>query len=116
MKKVATKKSIKKKIYRNPKNKKKTTIYFKKGKKIIPKNYSSFTKKNHIHGIIKLLSSDYKSIKKDMKKFTHFNIQWVHHKPEKNYLIAKIDRKGFFDGNTYIPAIINGNNFAKIFL
>ena len=113
MKELITKESFKKKMHRNL-NKKKVTLYFNKEKKIIPEDYSTFSKKNHIHGIIKLSPSDYKLIKKNTKRLTHFNLQWTTHKPKRNYLIVKIDRKGYFDGNTYKPAILDGNNFVLV--
>ena len=62
-------------------------IYFRKGKSIIVEDHDLFTKRHNIHGIIQSLSSDFKLIKKNMDRYTHFNIQNTEHKPGKNYLI-----------------------------
>ena len=92
-------------------------IYFKKGKNIIFENINIFCKKYNIHGEIKLFHSDFKLIKNNMVKFTHFNIQYTKHKPGKNYLIIKIYKQGYFDGITYKQCILNSKNFifAKCF-
>ena len=52
-----------------------------------------------------------KLIKKNMNRFTHFNIQRTFHKPGKNYLIIKIHKQGYFDGTTYKQSILDSNNF-----
>ena len=86
-------------------------IYFRKGKNIISKNKGVFLKKYNVHHCIKILRSDFKLIKKNMNRFTHFNIQDTKHKPGRNYLIVKIDKQGYFDGITYKQAIFDSNNF-----
>ena len=74
---------MKKRYKRQPAKWKK--VYFKKGKNIISENYITFLKKYKIHAIIKILRSDFKLIKKNMTRFTHFNAQNTIHKPGKNY-------------------------------
>ena len=88
-------------------------IYFGKGKNIISKNKGVFLKKYNVHECIKILRSDFKLIKKNMSRFTHFNIQYSDHKPGKNYLIMKIYKQGYFNGSTstYKHAILDSNNF-----
>ena len=88
-------------------------IYFRKGKNIISKNRAVFLKKYNVHHIIQILLSDFKLIKKNMNRFTHFNIQYTAHKPGKNYLIMKIHKRGYFNGSTstYKDAILDSNNF-----
>ena len=88
-------------------------IYFRKGKNIISKNRSVFLKKYNVHHCIKILPSDFKLIKKNMNRFTHFNIQYSDHKPGKNYLIMKIHKQGYFNESTsaYRHAILESNNF-----
>ena len=85
-------------------------IYFRKGKNIISENISFFHKKYNINAIIQILHSDFKLIKKNMNRFTHFNIQNTLHKPGKNYLIAKIHKPGYFDGVTYKQSVLDNNN------
>ena len=88
-------------------------IYFRKGKNIISENLSVFRKKYNVHTGIQILHSDFKLIKKNMNRFTHFNIQYSEHKPGKNYLIMKIHKRGYFNGSTstYKDAILDSNNF-----
>ena len=99
---------MKKRFKRQPEWKK---VYFKKGKNIISENYITFSKKYKSHAIIKILRSDFKLIKKNMTRFTHFNAQNTIHKPGKNYLIFKIYKKGYFDGSTNKQPILYYNNF-----
>ena len=89
-------------------------IYFRKGKNIISENLSVFRKKYNVHTGIQILHSDFKLIKKSMNRFTHFNIQYTGHKPGRNYLIVKIDKRGYFDGITYKQAIFDSNNFILV--
>jgi len=86
-------------------------IYFRKGKNIISENIDVFFKKYNVHNCIQILHSDFKLIKKNMNRFTHFNIQNTVHKPGRNYLIVKIDKRGYFDGITFKQAILDSNNF-----
>ena len=86
-------------------------IYFRKGKNIISENIGVFLKKYNAHHGIQILHSDFKLIKKNMNRFTHFNIQNTGHKPGKNYLIMKIHKRGYFDGITFKQPIYNSNNF-----
>jgi len=86
-------------------------IYFRKGENIVSENLSVFCKKYNVHSAIQILHSDFKLIKKNMNRFTHFNIQDTKHKPGRNYLIVKIDKQGYFDGITYKQAIFDSNNF-----
>ena len=85
-------------------------IYFKKGKNIISKNPNVFLRKYNIHHVVKLLHTDFKLIKGNMNRFTHFNIQYTEHKAGKNYLIIKIHKRGYYDGKTYRQAILDINN------
>ena len=96
-------------IYRNPKKTKK--IYFIINKKVVSKNFKTFLKKNKIHHIIQILSSDFKLIKKNKKKFTHLNIQNTVHKPGKKYFIIEIHKRGFFNGKKYKQAVLKKKNF-----
>ena len=89
-------------------------IYFRKGENIISENLSVFRKKYNVHTGIQILHSDFKLIKKSMNRFTHFNIQYTGHKPGRNYLIVKIDKRGYFDGITYKQAIFDSNNFILV--
>ena len=86
-------------------------IYFRKGKNIISENIGVFFKKYNVDTGIQILHSDFKLIKKNMNRFTHFNIQFAGHKPGKNYLIIKIYKRGYFDGITYKQPIYSNNNF-----
>ena len=89
-------------------------VYFKKGKNIISEDKSIFFKKygiHDVHGIIALHRSEFKLIKRNTKRLTHFNIQWTGHKQGKKYLITKIERLGYFNGIVYKPPILNCNNF-----
>ena len=100
---------MKKNFNRQPVKLKK--VYFKKGKNIISENINFFHKKYNIHLGIQILPSDFKLIKKNMNRFTHFNIQRTFHKPGKNYLIIKIHKQGYFDGITFKQSILDSNNF-----
>jgi len=86
-------------------------VYFKKGKNIISEDKSIFIKKYGIHDTIALHRSEFKLIKKNTKRLTHFNIQWTGHKQGKKYLITKIERLGYFNGIVYKPPIFSCNNF-----
>ena len=86
-------------------------IYFRKGKNIISENIGVFMKKYNVDACIQILHSDFKLIKKNMNRFTHFNIQNTGHKPGKNYLIMKIHKRGYFDGITFKQPIYDSNNF-----
>ena len=86
-------------------------IYFRKGKNIISENIDVFLKKYNAHLGIQILHSDFKLIKKNMNRYTHFNIQYTGHKPGKYYLIVKIHTRGYFDGITFKQPIYNNNNF-----
>jgi len=86
-------------------------IYFRKGKNIISENTGVFLKKYNVHLAIQILRSDFKLIKKNMNRFTHFNIQDTGHKPGKNYLIIKIHKRGYFDGITFKQPIYDNNDF-----
>ena len=86
-------------------------VYFKKGKNIISEDKSIFFKRYGIHSTIALHRSEYKLIKKNTKRLTHFNIQWTGHKQGKKYLITKIERLGYFNGIVYKPPIFSCNNF-----
>ena len=88
-----------------------TKIYFRKGKHIVAKNFTLFLKKYDVHGIIQILQTDFKFIKKNINRFTHFNIQYTGHKSGKKYLIVKIDRLGYFDGVSYKHPAISSKNF-----
>ena len=102
---------MKKRLNRYPIKLKK--IYFRKGKNIISENIDVFLKKYNVHLTISILLSDFKLIKKNMNRYTHFNIQYTKHKPRKNYLIIKIHKRGYFNGSTstYKDAILDSNNF-----
>ena len=100
---------MKKNFNRHPVDPKK--IVFRKGKNIISENRNTFYKKYSIHGIIQMLKPDFKLIKKNINRLTHFNIQYTRHKPGKNYLIMKIHKRGYFDGITFKQPIYNNNNF-----
>ena len=100
---------MKKHLNRYPIKSKK--IYFKKEKNIIAEDRDLFLKKYNAHGFIQILHSDFKLIKKNMNRYTHFNIQYTEHKPRKNYLITKIHKQGYFNGPTYKHAILDSNNF-----
>ena len=100
---------MKKNFNRHPVKLKK--VYFKKGKNIISENINFFHKKYNIHLGIQILPSDFKLIKKNMNRFTHFNIQNTRHKSGKNYLIIKTHKQGYFDGTTYKQSILDSNNF-----
>ena len=102
---------MKKRLNRYPIKLKK--IYFRKGKNIISENIDVFLKKYNVHFTISILHSDFKLIKKNMNRYTHFNIQYTGHKPGKNYLIIKIHKRGYFNGSTstYKDAILDINNF-----
>ena len=86
-------------------------VYFKKGKNIISEDKSLFFKRCGIHSTIALHRSEFKLIKRNAKRLTHFNIQWTGHKQGKKYLIAKIERLGYFNGIVYKPPILSCNNF-----
>ena len=101
---------MKKRFNRQPKKWKR--IYFKKGKNIISKNVNAFLKKHNVYSLIQILHSDFKLIKKSMNKLTHFNIHESRHIPGRNYLIVKIDQRGYFDGTIYRHPILNSKNFV----
>ena len=86
-------------------------IFFKKGKNIIFMNRKAFYKKYNIHLEIQFLPQDFKLIKKNMSRLTHFNIHNSRHKPGRNYIIVKIHKRGYFDGKTGKAAILESNNF-----
>ena len=100
---------MKKSYNRHPKASNK--IFYTKGKKIVSEDRKVFFKRYNVHCNIQILSKDFNLIKKKKKKFTHFNIQYTVHKATRNYLLMKIHRPGFFDGNTYKESILDGNNF-----
>jgi len=100
---------MKKNFDRHPK--KCTTVKLQKKNKIISINYKLFRKKYNIAAIIQILPTDFKLIKKDMKMFTHFNIQKTIHKAGKKYLIFKIHKRGFYDGKFYQESILDGDSF-----
>ena len=107
------KSKMKKHFNRGPKNWAKTysKIYFRKGKNFISVNLNVFVKKYNVHSLIRILPPDFKLIKKNMNRFTHFNIQNTVHKPGRNYFIVKIYKRGYFDGITFKQPIYNNNNF-----
>ena len=74
-------------------------------RKIISEDVFSFYKTYNIQGVIQILPKDFKLIKKNMKRFTHFNIQKSSHKAGKKYMIIKIHKPGYFDGNNFRQAI-----------
>ena len=86
-------------------------IIYKTKKKIITENNKIFFKRFKVHCNIQILPYDFKFIKKNMKKLTHFNIQYTVHKPGRSYLVMKIHKPGYFDGKTYKAPIIDGTNF-----
>jgi len=86
-------------------------IYFRKGENIVSENLSVFCKKYNVHSAIQILHSDFKLIKKNMNRFTHFNIQNTKHISGRNYLIIRIYKRGYFDGKTFKQAIFHNNNF-----
>ena len=85
-------------------------IFFKKGKNIISEDVSAFHKKYNVHLTIQILHSDFKLIKKNMNRITHFNIQKTLHKPGKNYIIVQKHKTGNFDGVTYKQSGLDINN------
>ncbi|MBT89924.1 MAG: hypothetical protein CMN79_05480 [Spirochaetales bacterium] len=97
------KKKINNKLKRHPKIVK--NIYFLRDKKIISRNYSRFKKKYNIHSLIAFHPFDFKQIKKNMKKLTHFNIQYTDHRSGKNYILVKIKKAGYFNNNIFKPSI-----------
>jgi len=113
MKKIITKKRYRKKIQRHgiKWRSKWKNVYLKNGKNIISEDAVSFYKRHGVHNMISLHRSEFKLIKRNTKRLTHFNIQWSGHKQGKKYLIVKIDRLGYFDGIAYKPLVINDNNF-----
>ena len=86
-------------------------MFFKKGKNIFSENISLFKKKYKIHRIIRVMHPDYNLIKKNMKKYMHFNIQDTAHIPGKDYLIVKIVERGYFNGEIYNPPIFDYKKF-----
>ena len=65
-------------------------IFFRKEKKIVIVNRATLHKKYGINGIILMLKQDFKLIKKNIKRFIHFNIQNSVHTPGKKYLIIRL--------------------------
>ena len=104
---------MKKHFNRGPKNWAKTysKIYFRKGNNFISENLNVFVKKYNVHSFIRILPPDFKLIKKNMNRFTHFNIQNTISKPGKNYLIIRIHERGYYDGITYKQPILESSNF-----
>ena len=104
---------MKKHFNRGPKNWAKTysKIYFIKGKNFISVNLNVFVKKYNVHSIIRILPLDFKLIKKNMNRFTHFNILNTINKPGKNYLIIRIHKQGYYNGITYKQPILGSSNF-----
>jgi len=86
-------------------------VYFKKGRNIISEDRGIFFKRYGIHNTIALHRLEFKLIKRNTKRLTHFNIQWTGHKQGKKYLIVKIERLGYFNGIVYKPAILSCNDF-----
>ena len=107
------KSKMKKHFNRGPKNWAKThsKIYFRKGKNFISENLNAFVKKYNVHSLIRILPPDFKLIKKNMNRFTHFNILNTINKPGKNYLIVRIHKRGYYDGITYKQPILVSSNF-----
>ena len=107
------KSKMKKHFNRGPKNWAKTysKIYFRKGNNFISENLNVFVKKYNVHSFIRILPPDFKLIKKNMNRFTHFNIQNTISKPGKNYLIIRIHKRGYYDGITYKQPILESSNF-----
>ena len=107
------KSKMKKHFNRGPKNWAKTysKIYLRKGKNFISKNLNVFLKKYNVHSFIRILPLDFKLIKKNINRFTHFNIQNTINKPGKNYLIIRIHKQGYYDGITYKQPILGSSNF-----
>ena len=104
---------MKKHFNRLPKNWTKiySKIYFRKGKNFISESQNVFVKKYNVHSIIRILPQDFKLIKKNMNRFTHFNILSTINRPKKNYLIIRIHKRGYYDGITYKQSILDSNNF-----
>lgn len=71
------------------------TLKFKE-KKIIQIDLKKLKVKYNLSSIIKFLPIDFKFIK---KKFYHFNIFNSNHKKNRNYLVLKIFKKGYFNNN-----------------
>jgi len=71
-------------------------LTFKFQKKNIKIDFKKIKKKYKLSSVIKFLPIDFKNLE---NKFYHFNIHNSNHKKKKNYLILKIYKKGFFDGD-----------------
>ena len=104
---------MKKSFNRLPKNWTKiySKLYFKKGNNSISINQNIFLKKYNVHSIIRILPQDFKLIRKNIVRYTHFNILNTINKPGNNYLIIKIHKRGYYDGTTYEQSILDNNNF-----
>ena len=85
-------------------------IFFIKEKKIFIENRDTFYKKHGVHGIILMLKQDFKLIKKNINRFIHFNIQNSVHTPGKKYLIIRLYKRVYFDGDSFKRAILDSKN------
>ena len=79
-------------------------LKFKKNNEIIKIDFKRLKEKYKLLSIIKFLPIDFKLIK---KKFYHFNIFNSNHKKNKNYLVLKILKKGYFGNNIEKMPIYN---------
>lgn len=86
-------------------------LYFVEGKDIVAVDMERIEKKYNVDTVIKLFDVDFDLIKEDMKRLTHFNIQYCGHKPGYRYLILKIEEPGYFDGKNERPPILSNNSF-----
>ncbi len=85
-------------------------IFFRKEKKIVIVNRAALHKKYGINGIILMLKQDFKLIKKNIKRFIHFNIQNSVHTPGKKYLIIRLYKRGYFNGVSSKRPILDSEN------
>ncbi len=81
-------------------------LYFLGGTDIVAVDIEKIKKKYNIDTVIKLSKMDFDLINGDMRKLTHFNIQYCGHKPGKRYLIVRIEMPGYFDGKIERPPVL----------
>jgi len=86
-------------------------IFHKRNKKFAV-DLKKIKKKYKIHGIIKFLKKDFKTLK---KVFYHFNLQYSGHIEKKNYLLLEIKKRGFLNKNNNEKAPVYATNNLLIY-
>jgi hypothetical protein len=89
------------------------TLYFDRQGKTVSISMEEFHQKFNVDGVIRIPKQEFDLITDQMKRFTHFNIQYCAHNEGEKYVILKIDQPGFFDGTNERQPIFNNEIYLE---